>query len=220
MSLLQLCVCECAVILESCSALLVGASCVISSRLARLQIGKSSLRCITALCLPAAATAPQAETLIFYSPRGKISAGRSRDRSFSSPPLHFLEEFTPGVGDSSSTALGGTVAVVSPALSRPSSANESAAGSAGREEGRGLLRPCCPSPASSPYYPPSPFQGKMESCFRLLHHQRPQCLPRKRPRLRTWQHRAAIITVPVGIMTATVGESFPTGRKEGRPFWV
>ena len=96
MSLLQLCVCECAVILESCSALLVGAGCVISSRLARLQIGKSSLRCITALCLPAAATAPQAETLIFYSLRGKISAGRSRDRSFSSPPLHFLEEFTPG----------------------------------------------------------------------------------------------------------------------------
>ena len=139
-----------------------------------------------------------------------------------SPLLLFIswKSLRRGVGDSSSSALGGTVAVVSPALSRPSSANESAAGSAAREEGRGLLRPCCPSPASSPYYPPSPFQGKMESCFRLLHHQEPQCLPRKRPRLRTWQHRAAIITVPVGIMTATVGESFPTGRKEGRPFWV
>ena len=138
---------------------------MISSRLTRLQIGKSSLRCITALCLPTAATAPQAETLIFYSPREEkyLRAGPGTEVS---PLLLFIswKSLRRGVvGDSSSSALGGTVAVVSPALSRPSSANESAAGSAGREEGEDFCGPAAPPPLAPPTTLPLPFRAKWKA---------------------------------------------------------
>ena len=79
--------------------------------------------------------------------------------------LLFLEEFTPWLG--TAAALGGTVAVVSPALSRPSPpANESS--SAGRGGWSPGERTSAALPLPLP--PSSPFQGKMESCFRPLHH--------------------------------------------------
>ena len=66
------------------------------------------------------------------------------------------------VGDSSSSALGGTVAVVSPALSRPSSANESAAGSAARE-GEDFCGPAAPPPLAPPTTLPLPFRAKWKA---------------------------------------------------------
>ena len=157
---------------------------MISPRLARLR---KAAFVASPLCLPVAATAPKPETLIFYSLRGKLCAAPGTEKFF----LLFLSwKSLRRVGDSSSssssqggTALGGTVAVVSPALSRPSPpANESSSA------GRGGWSPGERTSAALPLPPSSPFQGKMESCFRPLHQQH-QSLPRKRPRIITLQQR-------------------------------
>ena len=129
---------------------------------------KSSLRCITTLfAKPCNCSSGRKPYLL--QPEWENMC-RSWDRSFSSSSFPG-RVYAAGLG-TAAAALGGTVAVVSPALP---SANESAA-QGGREDFCG--------PPSLPQLP-SPFQGKMESCFRL-HHQQPQCLPRKRPRLGTW----------------------------------
>ena len=113
-----------------------------------------------------------------------------------SPPLHFLEEFTPWLG--TAAALGGTVAVVSPALSRPSPpANESSSA------GRGGWSPGERTSAAPP--PPTLLS---------LSGQNGKLLPATPPttskstQKTTPDHNfattLAIITVLVAIMTATV----------------
>ena len=121
---------------------------------------------------------------------------KSWDTSFSSSSFPG-RVYAVGLGTAGG-GLGGTVAVVSPALSRQSHPQTKVR----RREGERT--------SAAPSLPPSPFQGKMESCFRL-HRQQPQCLPRKRPRLATW----LLSQFRWGLMTATVGKVF---RMEGRLF--
>ena len=111
---------------------------MISPRLARLR---KAAFVASPLCLPATATAPKGRNPYLLQPERKTVCS-SWDRSFSSssfPGRVYAGLGTAAAAAEGGTALGGTVAVVSPALSRPSSANESAV----RREGgvRGLQRP-------------------------------------------------------------------------------
>ena len=144
---------------------------------------ENSLRCITISLFAKRCNCTPGKTLIFW----KIL------RQFL---LLFLEEFTPWLG--TAAALGGTVAVVSPALSRPSPpANESSSA------GRGGWSPGERTSAAPP--PPTLLS---------LSGQNGKLLPATPPttskstQKTTPDHNVAttlaIITVLVAIMTATV----------------
>ena len=173
---------------------------MISSGLSRL--GKAAFFA-SALCLPNAATAAEARKPYLLQPE-KEDICKSRDRSFSSSSFPG-RVYAVGLGTAAAAGgeLGGTVAVVSPALSRRSHPQTKVR----RREVRGLLRPL-----PRPLPPPLPFTAKWKAASGYPASNHSVC-----PENDLAQN-LAFITVPVGIITATVGK-FPDGRKVFWLFW-
>ena len=180
---------------------------MISPRLARLR---KAAFVASPLCLPATATAPKGRNPYLLQPERKTVCS-SWDRSFSSSS--FPGRVYAGLGTAAAaaaeggTALGGTVAVVSPALSRPSSANESAV----RREGgvRGLQRP---SPSAACHPLPFTAKWKAASGYTTGNH---SVYPENDPSSELGNN-GTIYYSSGGDMTSNSWESL----QAGRPFWV
>lgn len=150
---------------------------------------KSSLHCITTLFAKRCNCSSGRKPYLLQHERKNIADPGTKV----SPPLPFLEEFTL-LGTAAAAALGGTVAVVSPALSQPSHPQTKVR----RREGERTS-------AAPPPPPPTTLS---------LSGQNGKLLPATPPtttvsaQKTTLARNLAFITVPVGIMIATVGKVF------------